>query len=205
MPIIKRYPNRKLYDTTAKKYITLDGIAKMIREGEEVTVIDHNSDEDLTAVTLTQIIFEQEKKKSGFLPTSVLTSLVQSGGDTFNTLRRSLSIPLDLLQQVDKEIERRFQVLISKGEVAKEEGLRLRDKMLSLSMRSGSTPETEDAEIEDLLTRRGVPTRDEIDRLNLQIEVLTVQLDSLIVEKRTTDATVEAGNSSDSQQTSIDT
>ncbi|MCA9948168.1 MAG: hypothetical protein KDE48_00850 [Anaerolineales bacterium] len=191
MPTIKRYPNRKLYDTTAKKYITLDGIAKMIREGEEVTVVDHQTEEDLTAVTLTQIIFEQEKKKSGFLPTSVLTSLVQSGGDTLNSLRRSLSIPLDLLQHVDREIERRFQVLISKGEVAKEEGLRLRDKMLSLSVRSGSQPETEDAEIEDLLTRRGVPTRDEIDRLNQQIEALTVQLDSLIVEKRTTDSNTQ--------------
>ena len=191
MPTIKRYPNRKLYDTTAKKYITLDGIAKMIREGEEVTVVDHQTEEDLTAVTLTQIIFEQEKKKSGFLPTSVLTSLVQSGGDTLNSLRRSLSIPLDLLQHVDREIERRFQVLISKGEVAKEEGLRLRDKMLSLSVRSGSRPETEDAEIEDLLTRRGVPTRDEIDRLNQQIEALTVQLDSLIVEKRTTDSNTQ--------------
>lgn len=187
MPTIKRYPNRKLYDTTAKKYITLDGIAKMIREGEEVEVVDHKSEEDLTAVTLTQIIFEQEKKKSGFLPTSVLTSLVQSGGDTFNTLRRSLSVPLDLLQQVDKEIEQRFQVLINKGEVAKEEGLRLRDKMLSLSVRSGSQPGTDEGEIEELLTRRGVPTRDEIDRLNQQIQALTVQLDSLIVEKRTTD------------------
>ena len=67
MPIIKRYPNRKLYDTEAKKYITLDGIAELIRQGEEVVVIDHTTNEDLTAVTLTQIIFEQEKKSSGFL------------------------------------------------------------------------------------------------------------------------------------------
>ena len=70
MPVIKRYPNRKLYDTESKRYITLDGIARLIRKGEEVQVIDHTTDEDLTAVTLTQIIFEQEKKKGGFLPTS---------------------------------------------------------------------------------------------------------------------------------------
>ena len=73
MPIIKRYPNRKLYDTDAKRYITLDGIAELIRDGAEVQVVDHTTNEDLTAVTLTQIIFEQEKRNSGFLPKSVLT------------------------------------------------------------------------------------------------------------------------------------
>ena len=51
MPVIKRYPNRKLYDTEAKRYITLDGIAELIREGAEVQVVDHTTDEDLTAVT----------------------------------------------------------------------------------------------------------------------------------------------------------
>ena len=93
MPVIKRYPNRKLYDTEAKQYITLDGIAGLIREGQEVSVIDHATGEDLTAVTLTQIIFEQEKKRKGFLPQTVLTGLIQAGGDTMSTLRRTNFIP----------------------------------------------------------------------------------------------------------------
>ena len=88
MLIIKRYPNRKLYDTEAKKYITLDGISDLIRDGQEIQVLDHASGEDLTAVILTQIIFEQEKKNSGFLPRSVLRGLVQAGGDTIGSLRR---------------------------------------------------------------------------------------------------------------------
>ena len=125
MAVIKRYPNRKLYDTEAKKYVTLDGIATLIRKGEEVQVIDHTTGEDLTALTLSQIIFEQEKKGGGFLPKSVLTSLVQAGGDTVNTLRRGLTAPLDLFRQVDDEIDQRLQSLISRGELAKEEGLRL--------------------------------------------------------------------------------
>ncbi len=80
MSVIKRYPNRKLYNTSSKQYITLEGIADMIRNGEEVQILDHNTGEDLTALTLTQIIFEQEKKQGGFLPRSVLTGLVQAGG-----------------------------------------------------------------------------------------------------------------------------
>jgi len=182
MSVIKRYPNRKLYDTEAKRYITLDGIAKLIRQGEEVVVIDHTTDEDLTAVTLTQIIFEQEKKKGGFLPKSVLTGLVQAGGDTLNTLRRSLSVPLDLLHQVDNEIERRMGILISKGELAKEEGANLLDKLLSFSNQQ-EIELLEGQELETLLSRHGVPTRGDIELLNSQIEALTKQLDS-VLEKR---------------------
>jgi polyhydroxyalkanoate synthesis repressor PhaR len=77
MPVIKRYPNRKLYDTAARRYISLDGIADLIRDGAEVQVVEYNTGEDLTALILMQIIVEQEKKQSGFLPQSVLTGLVQ--------------------------------------------------------------------------------------------------------------------------------
>jgi polyhydroxyalkanoate synthesis regulator protein len=61
--IIKRYQNRKLYDTNASRYVTLDDIATLIREGEDVQIIDNQNQDDLTSVTLTQIIFEQEKKR----------------------------------------------------------------------------------------------------------------------------------------------
>ena len=185
MPVIKRYPNRKLYNTEAKKYITLDGIAKLIRNGEEVVVVDHTTDEDLTAVTLTQIIFEQEKKKGGFLPKSVLTGLVQAGGDTLNTLRRSLSVPLDLIHQVDNEIERRLQVLISKGELANDEGASLRDKLLSIGFQQSSDM-PEEQNFGSLLNQHGVPTQSDIDRLNEQLEALSQQLDGILEDKRTT-------------------
>lgn len=78
MAIIKRYPNRKLYDTEAKKYITLDGIAELIRDGQEVQVMDHSTGEDLTTLTLTQIIFEQEKEKR--LPAPVRIDGTGEGG-----------------------------------------------------------------------------------------------------------------------------
>ena len=67
MYLIKRYPNRKLYDTQKKEYLNLDTIAKLIRHGEEVMVVDHVSGEDITTVTLTQIIMEREKKDGNFL------------------------------------------------------------------------------------------------------------------------------------------
>lgn len=180
MPVIKRYPNRKLYDTDAKRYITLNEIAALIRAGEEVLVKDHATDEDLTAVVLTQIIFEQEKLQKGFLPKSVLTNLVRAGGDTLGTLRRGLTLPLDLWRHVDEEIDRRLQFLISKGDLGKEDGLRLREKLLSPAMGVREADDNEGPDLEQLLTAHGVPTRDELERLHAQIEQLSSKLDSMI-------------------------
>jgi polyhydroxyalkanoate synthesis repressor PhaR len=184
MPVIKRYPNRKLYDTEAKKYVTLDGIADLIRKGEEVKVVDHTTEEDLTAVTLTQIIFEQEKKSSGFLPTAVLTGLVQAGGETMNALRRSLTSPLDLLNHVDQEIDKRLQSLLDRGELAREDVSRLRDKLLSDPVRIAADKVTSTAaetanEIEKIVRARGVPTREEVQILIAQLDDLAGKIDSL--------------------------
>src|SRR3954470_13726654 len=78
--VVKRYANRKLYDTQRSRYVTLEQIADMIRSGEDVKIVDNNSKEDLTAITLTQIIFEEEKKQS-FLPLSALRNIIQSGAN----------------------------------------------------------------------------------------------------------------------------
>jgi len=78
--IIKRYPNRKLYDTSRSCYVTLEDIAEMVRGGEDVHVVDNKTGEDLTAVTFAQVIFEIEKKEK---KTSlvVLKQLIQSGSE----------------------------------------------------------------------------------------------------------------------------
>lgn len=85
--IIKRYTNRKLYDTKRSCYVTLEDISHMIRGGEEVQVIDNKSGEDLTQVTLAQIIFETEKRGS-FMSLSLLRGLIQGGGGALGDLAR---------------------------------------------------------------------------------------------------------------------
>src|SRR3569833_2409888 len=81
--IVKRYANRKLYDTQLSRYVTLEQIADMIRSGEDVKIVDNNSKEELKAITLTQIIFEEEKKQS-FLPLSALRNIIQSGANNIS-------------------------------------------------------------------------------------------------------------------------
>jgi polyhydroxyalkanoate synthesis repressor PhaR len=74
--VIKRYSNRKLYDTQDSRYVTLLQIAEMVRSGEEVQIIDNNSKEDLTEVTLAQIIYEEQKAHSRSVPLQTLKELI---------------------------------------------------------------------------------------------------------------------------------
>ena len=74
--VIKRYSNRKLYDTKDSRYVTLLQIAEMVRNSEEVQIIDNNSKEDLTEVTLAQIIYEEQKAHSRPVPLQTLKALI---------------------------------------------------------------------------------------------------------------------------------
>ncbi len=181
MPIIKRYPNRKLYNTASKRYITLEGIAKLIRQGQEIQVIDHVTGDDLTALTLSQVILEQEKKRGDFLPRSVLTGLIQAGGETLGSLQRALAAPLGLLHQVDQEIERRLQDLIRRGEMEEEEARRLLSKLVDQGRRLYA--QLGDRELEHRLVERSVPTREDFQKLEEQIDRLAAKIEALCDEE----------------------
>ena len=74
--IIKKYGNRRLYDSSASKYVNLDDIARFIREGKSVQIVDAKTGQDLTRVTLTQIITEDAKGKPTGLPLELLRQLI---------------------------------------------------------------------------------------------------------------------------------
>jgi polyhydroxyalkanoate synthesis repressor PhaR len=76
--VIKRYSNRKLYDTKGSRYVTLLQIAEMVREGEEVQIIDNNTKDDLTEITLAQIIYEEQKAHARNVPLQTLRELIHS-------------------------------------------------------------------------------------------------------------------------------
>lgn len=79
--LIKKYANRRLYDTEKSTYITLDQLAEMIRNGRQVEVVDAKTGEDVTAFILTQIILEKARKKNALLPTPLLHLIIQYGGN----------------------------------------------------------------------------------------------------------------------------
>jgi polyhydroxyalkanoate synthesis repressor PhaR len=186
MPVIKRYPNRKLYNTETKQYITLEEISNLIRDGAEVRVVDHASGEDLTAVTLTQIIFELEKKQSGFLPRSILSGLIQAGGERIGALQRTLASSLGLSHLVDEEIRRRLHTLVEEGQLKGAEAKKLQEKLLAdrfRSMEELHLPRLMDLppfqDLDKLLRERAIPTRSDLQKLNRQIDELTAKIEQI--------------------------
>jgi polyhydroxyalkanoate synthesis repressor PhaR len=104
--VIKRYQNRKLYDTQNSCYVTLDDIGNFIKNGEDVVIIDNKTQEDLTTVTLTQIIFEQEKKKKNLLPLNALKKIIQSGGEQIVEFLQKSIQSVSSISNVKDEAER---------------------------------------------------------------------------------------------------
>jgi len=75
----KKYPNRRIYDISASKYVTLPEIADTIKKGYEVEILDVKRNEDVTAVTLTQIVMELAKNNQNIIPTRLLHLFIQAG------------------------------------------------------------------------------------------------------------------------------
>src|SRR3954454_22363765 len=82
--IIKRYQNRKLYDTHESSYVTLDEIAKMIKGGEDLRVIDNKTKNDITAATLTQLLYESERKSTTQPSVELLKEIIRHGDGSFS-------------------------------------------------------------------------------------------------------------------------
>ncbi|GGE51277.1 polyhydroxyalkanoate synthesis repressor PhaR [Agaricicola taiwanensis] len=83
---IKKYANRRLYNTGTSTYVTLEDLAVMVKNGEEFVVVDAKSGEDITRSVLTQIIFEQEGKGTNLLPITFLRQLIRFYGDSMQAL-----------------------------------------------------------------------------------------------------------------------
>src|SRR5215468_7395484 len=113
--VIKRYSNRKLYDTQESRYVTLEEIEEMIRGGREISVVDAASGEDLTSVTLTQIILENERTRRSALPSAFLHQLIKHGEAWQDFVQRSMKSSLEGILSSQREAERVFRELAARA------------------------------------------------------------------------------------------
>jgi polyhydroxyalkanoate synthesis repressor PhaR len=110
---IKRYANRKLYDTAESRYVTLDEIATMVKQGVEVRIVDNRTKEDLTSITLAQIIFEEEKKKSR-MPLSLLREIIRQPSELISGFIQKEVTPR--VTSIREEAESRLDKLLRREE-----------------------------------------------------------------------------------------
>ena len=107
--IVKKYANRRLYNTDTSTYVTLEDLAEMVRSERDFVVYDAKSGEDLTHSVLTQIIVEQESRGTNLLPIGFLRQLIRFYGDSMQKLVPSyLEFSLDSLTRQQEQYRRRF-------------------------------------------------------------------------------------------------
>ncbi len=104
--LIKRYANRKLYDQGRSRYVTLEELEELIRQGREIRVMDAVSGEDLTSLTLAQIILDNARERRSTLPASFLHQLIQHGEAWQDFVQQSLQASLSGIVASQREAER---------------------------------------------------------------------------------------------------
>lgn len=111
--IIKKYPNRRLYDTEASQYVTLDDLRELVKQGAELQVIDSKSKEDITRTILLQIILEQEESGEPILTEKLLTQFIRFYGDTMQTFMGPyLEKSLQAFAQQQEAVKQQFSSVI---------------------------------------------------------------------------------------------
>ena len=118
--LIKKYANRKLYDTRTSRYVTLDEIAQLVRDGHEIKVVDRDNGGDLTKVTLSQIVLSEEKRGPARIVDAGGEMLHDRGQALLDYVRSALNVPADLRNQV----ERRREAVETMADDAIEQALR---------------------------------------------------------------------------------
>lgn len=108
--VIKKYANRRLYNTATSSYVTLDFLAEMVKDGDDFVVYDAKSGEDITHSVLTQIIFEEESKGQNLLPIQFLRQLIKFYGDSLQTFVPSyLEMSMDAFSRNQDEMRGRMR------------------------------------------------------------------------------------------------
>ena len=177
---IKKYANRKFYDAEEKRYVSLSGIASLVRDGEEIQVVDNETGEDITGLVLSQILRDLERQGS-FLPQTLLTALVRRGSGGLKHLRGSLQVSLKALEALEDEIQERVDSMAERGEITLTEAQELREELLTRArQRQSSMEDSMLEEIEDSLARLGVPARSDVEGLHTQLDEIGIKLDSLL-------------------------
>jgi polyhydroxyalkanoate synthesis repressor PhaR len=108
--VIKKYANRRLYNTGTSTYVTLEDLAAMVKKGEDFVVVDAKSSEDITRSVLTQIIFEQESKAGqNLLPATFLRQLIRFYGDSMQMLvPRYLEVSIESFTREQETVRQQF-------------------------------------------------------------------------------------------------
>jgi polyhydroxyalkanoate synthesis repressor PhaR len=176
--VIKKYANRRLYDTESSAYITLERLAEMVRQKRDFKVVDARSNEDITHNVLTQIIMDEEARGTNMLPVNFLRQLISLYGDSMQSVvPQYLEASLEALQRNQSQ----FQEAVSGAFTAAPFGpnafaeLARRNMEMFTAAASGLTPRTD----KEAPATAGADAKSELAELRAQLTEMQKKLDKL--------------------------
>ena len=179
---IKRYANRKLYDTEDSHYVSLHDILDLVRRGEDIDVVDSRTGEDLTSVTLAQAMAEEEKAEGSGLPLETFKELIKRGSESLDEiLRKSRLAGKGAMQMAEESAEKYYKKLVDHGEMSEDEArsdLRTLSKVVRNRRRSLETGV--DERIRAFVEAMQLPSRSDIDKISRKVDSIVEKLDAHI-------------------------
>jgi len=177
---IKRYANRKLYDTESSHYVSLQDILKLVRDGEDIEVMDSRTGEDLTSVTLAQAMAEEEKSEGSALPLDVLKELIKRGSESLDEIKRvSRLAGKGAVQMAEESASKYYKKLVDRGEMSEDEArgyLRLVSK--SVTKRRRSIEGRIDERVKAYVKAMELPSRSDFDKIAQKVDSIVEKLDA---------------------------
>ncbi len=167
--LIKRYANRKLYNTDSSRYITLKGIGELIERGEDVRVMDNETGEDITSISLSQILVDSERRDRG-VPRTMLSDLIQKSGDAlYGALKKGVGDAQDGIEELQRNVRRAVRAREENAE-------RFRDAIGEARTEWESNVQ---GAVEKVFRALDLPRRKDIDALNANLERVATALEKL--------------------------
>ncbi|MBF0496156.1 MAG: hypothetical protein HQK58_06215 [Deltaproteobacteria bacterium] len=178
---IRKYPNRKMYDTSEKKYVTLDQVAELIRAGEEVRIVDSKTGDDLTSATVSQILAREKNTNQEEVPPGLLIGLLQKGrGAVSEYTKKYFSLWQSAVTMAEDEIDKVVGRLVKDKEISESEGKTLKEDILdqAAGLRKWIGDKI-DEQINEVFGKMNLVSRDQITELTKKIEALTALVEAL--------------------------
>lgn len=174
---IKKYANRRLYNTETSSYITLDNLSQMVRDGRDFRVVDAKTDEDITHTVLTQIIMEEEGRGKAMLPAGFLRQLISLYGDSMQAMvPQYLEASMDAFQRNQSQFRQMLEGAFTGGPF---EELHKRNMAMFEAASGMLNPGTKKAEAEPAAKQTSAQKDDEIAALKAQLASLQAKVDKL--------------------------
>ncbi len=178
--VIKKYANRRLYNTAKSSYVTLDDLSKMVREGEDFGVYDAKSGEDITRSVLTQIIVEEEAKDQNMLPTNFLRELIRLYGDPLQgVVPGYLDAAMDAFSKNQEQMRSAFGAGAALGNFEQIARANMEFFENSLRMFSPFGPDASKPEKPEAEAPSAADVGSDLDALQTQLKEMQTQLEKL--------------------------